>query len=143
VTHSLVVDASVAVKWILHEPDSELAVGVALEGHRLRAPIFILIEAANALRKNVSAGQLDAAAAFHAWEELLASPLELDEVGAELCGAALELALSVGHPAQDCLYLALALRENARVLTDDRKFAAAARRAGLGRGVALLGEPLD
>ncbi len=141
--HALIVGASVAVKWVVNEPGSEDAVDIVAQGHDLVAPRYVLIEVANALRKNVKAGQLDDAAASEAFQELLDSPLELAEVDADLCTAALALALALQHPAQDCLYLALAVQENARVLTDDRKFASAVRRSReLARRIVLLGEPL-
>lgn len=142
-SHPLVVDASVAAKWIVHEQDSEAAVEIALSGRDLLAPQYVLVEVANAVRKNVKSGHLDAAAATAAWEELLRSPLALTEVDISLATAAFELGLALQHPVQDCLYLALALRADAQVLTDDRRFAAAVRRrAELAGRVVLLGETI-
>ena len=45
----LVVDASVALKWFLDEPDSGLARGLITGGDELVAPGFLLLEAGNSL----------------------------------------------------------------------------------------------
>ena len=135
---ALVVDASVAVKWVTFEPLSELARQAALEADRLTAPNFILVEAANAIGKKSRIGALTRDAARAAWRELLDSPLSLVDVGPELVEDALELSLRLAHPVQDCVYLAIALHQGARVLTADRKFAQAANSADLGDRVLLV-----
>ena len=43
----LVIDASVAIKWVVAEPDSQTA--LALFRHRLFAPDLLVAECANAL----------------------------------------------------------------------------------------------
>lgn len=53
-----VVDASVAVKWVLREPDRELAYD--LFAHALLAPDLMLLECANALRTRVARGAMAA-----------------------------------------------------------------------------------
>ena len=53
---------------------------------------------------------------------------------------ALEIATQINHPVYDCFYLALALREGIMLVTDDRRFAAAAAiRPELAGQVRLLG----
>jgi predicted nucleic acid-binding protein len=49
------------------------------------------------------------------------------------------LAVQSSHPIYDFLYLALALDRRTHVVTDDRRFAAAAARLGLRDNVQLLG----
>lgn len=44
----VIVDASVAIKWVVTEPGSDLAAGL-LDGRPLHAPTLMRIEAANAL----------------------------------------------------------------------------------------------
>ena len=46
---TLVVDASVGLKWALDEPDSDLAKALAVGGETLLVPEFWLIEACNVL----------------------------------------------------------------------------------------------
>ena len=53
----IVVDASVAWKWVLHEPRTEAA--LALKEEELIAPALWLAEAANALWRHVRLGELD------------------------------------------------------------------------------------
>ncbi|MBV9552234.1 MAG: type II toxin-antitoxin system VapC family toxin [Alphaproteobacteria bacterium] len=52
----IVVDASVALKWVLDEPGSEAA--GELRSETIIAPDFWIIEAANALWRSAKVGQL-------------------------------------------------------------------------------------
>ena len=60
-TPTLVVDASVALKWVLPQEDSDLAEGLLDRGVRLCAPAFVFVELANALWFQMRAGKLSAA----------------------------------------------------------------------------------
>ena len=53
----LVVDASVAIKWVVEEEGSEAAAGL-LDGSTLAAPDFLIPECANILWKKVRRGEL-------------------------------------------------------------------------------------
>ena len=53
---TIVVDASVALKWLLPEDDSDLA--DALRAENLIAPPLWLVEGANALWRNVRNGKI-------------------------------------------------------------------------------------
>jgi predicted nucleic acid-binding protein len=53
----------------------------------------------------------------------------------------MDLALALGHPVYDCLYLALAIRENTHVVTADVRFRAMVDRSPVLKGAArMLGE---
>jgi predicted nucleic acid-binding protein len=52
--------------------------------------------------------------------------------------AAASLALELGHPIYDCLYLAMAIRENALVITADRRFRDAVDRSAARAGLVRL-----
>ena len=52
----IVIDASVAVKWVIDEPESEAA--VALRDQELIAPALWLAEAANALWRHARIGEI-------------------------------------------------------------------------------------
>jgi predicted nucleic acid-binding protein len=134
----LVVDASVAVKWVIFETLSEAAKEAALDADELIAPSVLLVEAANAIGKRRRAGALSHDGAHLAWRELLDTPLSLVAAGVEMIEDAFELGLRLSHPVQDCLYLALALHRGGRVLTADRKFMRAASCSELGDRVLLL-----
>ncbi len=126
ITRDLVVDASVAIKWVIFEPDRELA--YALLDRRLLAPDLLLIECANALRSLAARGTLAADDVQPAWATICAAPLQISPA-VDLLDDALALALVLGHPVYDCLYLALAIASSSRVVTADRRFRAAVRRA--------------
>ena len=53
---TIVIDASVALKWVLDEPGTEAA--DALRDRRLIAPALWFVEAANALWRGAKIGQL-------------------------------------------------------------------------------------
>lgn len=123
----VVVDASVAVKWVVNEDGSAQANAIR-EEDGLIAPSLIAVEIASALWKAVRRGRvtrLDALAALHA--SLMAfSGLAPNET---LHQEALSLALDLGHPIHDCFYLALARRDDLPIVTADEGMIAAARKA--------------
>jgi predicted nucleic acid-binding protein len=125
---TLVVDASVAAKWILPEADSAVAAAVREQEPELIAPSLIAAEIANAIWKAARRGHIQRAEAIAGiqtaliWFESLI-PIE------DLRVRALELALELAHPIYDCFYLALAERENAPLVAADEPLIAAARRA--------------
>lgn len=123
---TVVVDASVALKWVVQEKGSEAA--DALLDHALIAPDLLLIEAANALWKKAARGELDAEQALTRLARLREAPVAWVAT-ADLLPEACRWATALGHPVYDCAYLALAARENAPLVTDDRRLHAVAQRA--------------
>jgi predicted nucleic acid-binding protein len=123
---TLVVDASVAAKWILPEPDSAIAVALREQESELIAPSLIAAEIGNAVWKAARRGNIqpaEAVAGIQAaliWFESLI-PIE------ELRVQALTLALELRHPIYDCFYLALAARERCPLITSDTRLIAAAK----------------
>lgn len=115
----MIIDASVAIKWLL--PEDRVGEATALlERPGLVAPDLIFAEIADAIWKKVWLG------------EIASLPPSLDRIGeyfdevvscAALSVRACELGLELDHPACDCFYLALAERENDVLMTADRKFA--------------------
>jgi predicted nucleic acid-binding protein len=131
----IVIDASVALKWVIDEPQSEAA--VALRDHELIAPALWLAEAANALWRHARIGDIsDDEAAAH-FAELLKAPVASLPIEPYL-ERALKLALEIGHPVYDCIYLALALHHRTHVVTADHRFASAASTPAFAGGVRLL-----
>ena len=120
---TLVIDASVACKWFFNEPLSAEARRLAASDATFVAPDMILAECANAAWRRVRDGTVTPA---HARAFLDSLPLWFEALppAAELHKAAFEMAHELGHPVYDCLYLALAEREQALVVTADRVFAA-------------------
>ncbi len=136
---SIVVDASVALKWVLNESGQEYA--EALLDQDLIAPSLWLLEAANVLWRLSRRGELSAEAAKARLSELYNAPVATRALEDDLPTAA-DLANTLGHPVYDCLYLAMAIRENTYVVTADRRFHSAVDKApGLQGKVRMLGDP--
>ena len=128
----IVVDASVAVKWFFFETGSEEANALLRGSEKLAAPALIRIEVTAAMTRRARVGEVSrqaAQAATFIWHRALAlgaitlSPDEHDLPGA------VELALGLRHPLQDCLYLAAAQRTGGSLVTADPKFAERAARS--------------
>jgi len=122
VIDAAVVDSSVALKWVVQEPDSEQAETLAMV--QLEAPDLLPVECANALCKKVVRieFQLDEALESLVW--LRRAPVRL-ESSAPLLGMALELAAELNRPVYDCVYLSLALRSEVPLVTVDRRLLSA------------------
>jgi predicted nucleic acid-binding protein len=128
----VVVDASVAVKWVVEEEGSEAA--LRLRGRaQLAAPDLILAECANILWKRQLHGELHRDEAVVAARLLGAAGLELTG-GEALLAAATEMACELGHPAYDCFYVALAERLDTVCVSADRRLVRALGRPGRWRG---------
>ena len=133
-----VIDACVTIKWVIEEPGSKEA--RLLFAARLEAPDVMLVECANILWKKVHTKELTEKQVVERWDALAGSPVALVPSG-ELLEAALRLSLEIDHPVYDCLYMALALRNNIPLITDDRDLFRAARRKKAAAGhVVLLSE---
>ena len=121
---NLVVDASVAVKWLFEEPDSERAEALlASAGEdrlKLVAPTILPAEVANALWKRMRRGDMDRRKTLETGQRFddicpLLLPIE------DLVQRALELAIDSRHPVYDCLYVALAEELSADLITADER----------------------
>ncbi len=117
----MIVDASVAVKWFVDEPLADRARG--LRSNELAAPDLLVIEVANALWRKVRGGEGTSRGAREALGALRRGPVKL-RPAVELVDRAIEMALELGHPVYDCVYLALAERQDDRLATADRRLVA-------------------
>ncbi len=116
----LIIDASVAVKWVVDEPDGDKA--ETLLGERLAAPALWLAEAASALwskcrRQDISEDEVRRACVTLGQAPVLQIALDL------LLPAAIDYALTLQHPAYDCFYLAAAHLHDTHMVTADARFA--------------------
>jgi predicted nucleic acid-binding protein len=127
-----VVDASVAVKWLLPEPGEAAAQQLLTGGDSLFGPALIRVEVAAAIARKARLGEIDARDAEGAaelWSQAIADgvvALVPDETDLP---EAFRLAVALKHPLQDCLYLALAERLGGPLITADARFVAKARPA--------------
>ncbi|MBN1358994.1 MAG: type II toxin-antitoxin system VapC family toxin [Sedimentisphaerales bacterium] len=118
----VVVDASVAAKWFLPEPDAAAALRLLDGRRRLVAPDLIYAEMGNIAWKLHARKLLAGAEAAEMIEHFLSMPLEIHD-SAILLAPALEIAIATGHTVYDCLYLALAVELGATVITADHRWA--------------------
>jgi predicted nucleic acid-binding protein len=117
---TIIVDASVAVKWVCEERASDQAAGL-LRRDDLAAPALWLAEAANALWRKAESGELSPAQAEDRVAELANAPVAVLPIEADLLQA-IAIAIELHHPVYDCLYLAAAVREGGSVVTADARF---------------------
>jgi predicted nucleic acid-binding protein len=123
---TLVVDASVAVKWVLDEPATERAVALRDSDGDFIAPSLVHAEIGSALWRAALRGDITAPDAARALNAAVAHYSRIILL-AELANNALELAIELRHPIYDCFYLALAQRERCALVTADSRLMAAAK----------------
>lgn len=123
----LVVDASIAMKWLVEEADTGAAVTLLVRD--LAAPALLRIEVANALRTAVSKEAMARARAMALLDRLHAAPVAILPDDDALERRALEIALDLGHPVYDCVYLALGERTGRLLVTADARLLRALARS--------------
>ena len=119
-TVTVVVDACVAIKWFISEPDSVQAQRLFTASYQRAAPDFVLLELANALWKNERLGRVKAE---HARSAIAKVPDFFSSLlpSANLLPKAAELAREIDNPVYDCLYVIAASGLNAQLVTTDSK----------------------
>jgi predicted nucleic acid-binding protein len=127
---ALVVDASVALKWVLSEADSNLAQALAESDEELLLPDFWLNEAMNICWLQVRKGKWSTDEAREALAFLRAQVPPISTGDLALHDVALDIGLAVGHSPYDTLYVAFAVAIGAQgVVVADGPFVAAMRRS--------------
>lgn len=114
-----VVDASVAIKWVVEEAGTDKALALR-QNARLMAPELMLAECANILWKKVRRGELTASEGRFAAMLIESTGIEFVEMRSLIVDAA-ELAFLLDHPAYDCMYLALARQDECQLITADER----------------------
>jgi predicted nucleic acid-binding protein len=117
---TVIIDASVALKWFMEEPESDVARRILDGDEPLAAPDLIIAEVCNgawkAVRRNLmTAIQADAMA------HQLPRVFKALHPAEGLAAAAMQMARDLDHPVYDCFYLALAEQRDARMVTADRR----------------------
>lgn len=117
----IVPDASVAVKWVVAEDDTPAARRMLTDANELHAPRLLAAEVANALWSKVRQGAITPSDAVALISTVTGQPINwADDVS--VAGDALSIALSLGRTIYDCMYLALARRIGAVLVTADARF---------------------
>lgn len=132
----LVIDASVAIKWVVTEDGTPEAVSLR-SGTSLCAPDLLVAECANILWKKVVRNELTAQEAVLAARILEHATVELHPMR-PLMERATQLAIDLDHPAYDCIYLALAQANGWQFVTADKRLLDKVQRsANLTAGLAI------
>jgi predicted nucleic acid-binding protein len=117
---SWVIDASIAVKWVIPEVLSDHADRIRDGEADVLAPDLLLVEVANALWKKTAAKEISPREADTALDLVRRSGIDLRPTG-PLLPRAMDVARRLGHPVYDCVYLALAERERSAFVTADQR----------------------
>ncbi len=130
IAEPVVVDASIAFLWFANEPDRWGADQLLETDSPLLAPDLMAVEATNAWWKKHRRREMERADVEQAVTNLLALGIGWTPSAALLPSAA-RLAVELGHPVYDCLYLALAVSHAAPIATADERLQQAAKRIGV------------
>jgi predicted nucleic acid-binding protein len=123
---TLVVDASVAAKWVFQEEGSDRAATLRNSGDDFIAPSLIVAEIGNALWKRAVWKEVSVRDTVRALQNAVSVFTRLFPPS-DLGVRAMEIAVELRHPIYDCFYLALAEREQCGLITADARLIAAAK----------------
>ena len=121
----VMIDASVAVPWFVDEVTSLQALRLLRGTARLTAPDFMAIELTNALWKKNRRREIGRADVFDALTSLSGVGIQWIPTR-DAVTPATRLALEIGHPVYDCLYLVLARAYGVQLATFDERLSRAA-----------------
>jgi predicted nucleic acid-binding protein len=137
---SLIVDASVALKWfLLDEPHAGQALAIVRDEASLIAPDILIAEVCNAAWRSAKLGRLhrdqvdEIAANLPRFFDLLVSATGLARRAVAIAG-------QLDHPVYDCLYLALAEAEQIDLVTADLQLLNKVRASSWGQWAVNLSE---
>ena len=116
---TLVIDASIAVKWVVEEEGTPQALRL-LQRSKLIAPELLVAECANILWKKVRRNELSNEEALLAARLLQSAEIELTPTRL-LLEPATRISIELDHPAYDCIYLALAAERDCPFVTADER----------------------
>jgi predicted nucleic acid-binding protein len=115
---SFVIDASVAIKWVVRESGTEEA--LLVRRRSLVAPDLLIAECANILWKKVRRKELTEAEAILAARLLERAGVRLEPMRL-LLQPATRISIALDHPAYDCMYLATAEMLSCGLVTADER----------------------
>lgn len=127
---STVFDASVLVKLVVPEEDTELAEALFANAPQAIAPDWAGIEVAQTLWYKSLRRELSPEQALACNATFESTPVDFVPA-AQLVDTALDIGLAHRHSVYDCLYIATAIAEQASLVTADAKLATVAERCGV------------
>ncbi|MEA5533746.1 type II toxin-antitoxin system VapC family toxin [Crocosphaera sp. XPORK-15E] len=124
--NQIVVDANVAIKWVLPEIYSEQALRLRNSNYNFCVPDFFFPEIGNILWKRVRRGEMSLEDAQSDLAAISSFPLQICP-SFSLMPMALMTAIRVNQAVYDCVYLALAVTNQCQMVTADERFFNAVR----------------
>jgi predicted nucleic acid-binding protein len=120
--NKFVVDANVAIKWVIPEIYTDIALRLLDdESNLLLVPDFFFSEIGNIFWKRVRRGELTLEQAQQNLTELRMVDLQIFP-SVSLISTALEIATRVNQAVYDCVYLTLAVNQSCSMVTADERF---------------------
>lgn len=116
-----VVDANVAVKWVLPEIYAEAASRLLNSDCTLLVPDFFFSEIGNIFWKQVRFGTNTLEEAELNFHQIAITPIQTYQ-SKLLIPSALKIAVRVQQAVYDCVYLALAVNQGCQMVTADERF---------------------
>ena len=134
-----VVDASVAVKWLVYEESSDIAVAFARSNNSFVTPRMIVTEVANALARKAIQGAISSEDAKQQFTKL---PYFFDEIFSvdDLVANALYNACQFRHPIYDLIYVEAARRRGIQLVTADQRLSANLANSDLATCILMLSD---
>lgn len=117
----IVVDANVAIKWVIDQPLRDRAREIVARGIAVAAPSMFVAETTTAFWKYVRAGVINAQQARQGLA-LVLGQISMFEQDASLAGQALEIGAQLDYAPYDCVYLVLAMQRGVPFVTVDQRF---------------------
>ena len=117
---AFIIDASVAAKWFVYEEYSEAALSVLKRRNRLHAPDFLFLEMDSIICKWIRRGVVTVEEGTDLRDALRRYPIQ-NHPFASYLDSAFAIANQMGQSIYDCLYVALAILLDARMVTVDRR----------------------
>ena len=135
-----VIDANVAIKWVLPEVYSETALSVLdNDNDQLLVPDFFFSEITNILWKRIQNKELSLSKAKEGLKLIKQVDFEIF-ASYDLVDQALEISIQIKQAIYDCIYLALAISNDCQMLTADERFINAVRQNSDIDSITWLGE---
>lgn len=130
----IVVDASVAIKWFVHEELSDVALKLLESGETMVAPDLVCVEVTSGILRKFLEGKLTekgARAALESLEEMIRLGTLSTMPDRDFWASAIELGFKSKHAFADCLYLSVARMLDLAVITADDTMRKRGAKAGL------------
>jgi len=139
---TVIVDASVCVKWFVPETHWQPASSLLHEDYDLHAPDLVFAEVGNVVWKKTLREEITAIEAQDIVAGLRRVPLVVHTTES-LLDHAIAIALHARRSVYDCVYVALACRLEARMATCDQRLLNALQGTAYAPHVAWIGDPRE